>query len=613
MDVNEDEEDEGDDEGGDEDGDDGRTNATEEAYRRVIAERREMMFASKASSSRGGNAKAIVRERVSLTSRKDRSDDGERVEVNARSTIVDEDDGEEAKRRERVRAELTEPRARTRKKQLATRRRRSARDDDDEDDLRDFFGDDAEERKETELVWVLERRGEGWGEEILPTIKAERRLVEQAPLKALSAGEAILVERFNLSEDDAVAVLSAAAAWRVTKKGRALVDKRRLRLAQENVGPCTAAMIEAGATDADVAKIVVEIPQVLAVIPGASKWNSCFIEYVVRTNAQAGGAKGEIRLKARLTGRPRLKSADPIREWVFEQRERRATGELSQEQNYLLDVAGFDKGVYVTVLQQKLKATWETSFDELVEFQIETGHINPQEERVNGGLGAWLEKQREAYRQGMLDKTREERLRRLGIAFDNMEIVPKRITSIRDVTVEPVELKMPTTSFAETAIELREFLDEAGDAAEPEISSPLGVWLMRVRKQARDDKLTQQEKDILRVHNIDSTYVPESWIAMLNMYANLRARRSSYLGVDIDRVKTWQREQLDSVKKNDGSLSEVQMSRLRHVGMIGSISGFAASAINRDKMEIELRRQEWAERVAVRKAKLASFDEQEQE
>ena len=90
---------------------------------------------------------------------------------------------------------------------------------------------------------------------------------------------------------------------------------------------------------------------------------------------------------------------------------------------------------------------------------------------------------------------------------------------------------------------------------------------------------------------------------MLNMYANLRARRSSYLGVDIDRIRAWQREQFELVKKNDGSLSEAQIKRLRHAGMIDSISGLAATAINRDKLELDRRREEWAARVAARKAK----------
>mmetsp|Transcript_8725 Transcript_8725/g.32492 ORF Transcript_8725/g.32492 Transcript_8725/m.32492 type:complete len:665 (-) Transcript_8725:1098-3092(-) len=589
----------------DEDADEGTTEPLMSEEARVlarIAERREALFTTK--SSRQRRVKNDEKPRAMQIEMGPSYDDNQ-----AALEAIEE---EEKAIRARALADMPELRAQARRhsamydeEAMPPGTRRSLGEVREQNALNAFSKSKAASKKETELVWVFERRGEGWGEEILPTIKAERRLVEQAPQKALSQGEAILVETFGISEDDAIAILSAAAAWRVTKMGRALVDKRRLRLAQQNVGLCTKAMIEAGASVEDVANIVREVPQILSVIPGASTWNSKFIEYVVRSKAKGGGALGPIRLKA-YTGRPRYdRPVESLKPWVLEQRERRIEGDLSQEQAYLLDVAGFDKDTYVPVLRRNAKAEWESSFDELVEFQLGSGQINPSDERSNAGLGAWLEQQKEAYRQGKLSEKREARLRRIGIAFDTTEAVKdaQKVTSIRDVTVEPVEIITVRTSFIESAMELREFLDKAGEHAEPEIGSPIGVWLLRLRQRCRDNKLSAQEQEILATLNIDATYIPESWIAMLNMYANLRARRSSYLGVDIDRIRAWQREQFELVKKNDGSLSEAQIKRLRHAGMIDSISGLAATAINRDKLELDRRREEWAARVAARKAK----------
>ena len=598
------------DEDEDEDEDDARAVSEEEAVRARIEARREAMLNStksrQARRGKDGNDGTSVGKMQN-----DRS--SSRVEEE-KARVIEALEEEERARLARVISDIPELRVHGKKSRINDQKKlmRSAERDVREQDALEGFNR-RNVNKDTELVWVFERRGEGWGEEILPTIKAERRLVEQAPQKALSQGEAILVERFGLSVDDAIAITSAAAAWRVTKKGRALVDKRRLRLAQQNVGLCTSAMIEAGATVQDVVNIIREVPQILSVIPGASAWNTNYIEYVVRSKAEGGGAKGPIRLKA-YTGRPRYdRPVENLKPWILEQRQRRVDGELSQEQGYLLDVAGFDKDTYVTVLRRNAKAIWEASFDELVEYQIETGRTNPSEERASAGLGAWLEAQREAYRQGKLSQKRETRLRRIGIAFDATEVINgEQPSAIRDVTVEIVETKALSTSFIEAAMELREYLDEEGEYAEPEIGSPLGVWLMRLRQRSRDDKLSEQDKEVISTLKLDATYIPESWIAMLNMYANLRARRSSYVGIDIDRIRAWQQEQFELIKKNDGSLTEAQIKRLRHAGMIDSISGLAATAINRDRYELDRRREEWAARIAARKAKLEnnSVDEE---
>jgi len=477
-------------------------------------------------------------------------------------------------------------------------------------------------REDTELVWVLERPGEGWGEQILPTIKAERRAVERpAPRRALSSSEEFLIRQIGLSSDEVVAALSAAAAWRTTKKGRALVDKRRMRLVQQNVLPCAQTMFNFGASKEDMAQIVRDYPIVLS-LDTSTAWNMDFVEYVVRQKTESGGTKGRIRTKAYTGRRPTVKSiyrpervSDHMTEWISQQRSDRDEGLLNQEQLYLLDAIGFDADRYVTqdmLLKRKGRKVWEKWFEELITFQQRTGLTNPPyEEGVTTGLGAWLEEQRELYRIGELVDKREERLRAQGIAFDSLEALEevKRLNSfVRDTTIEPVENILANTQFTQLALELRAFLNENGEYAEPNVNSPLGVWVIKTRAKVRDGTIRDEDMQALEQLNLDMVYIPESWVAMLNVYADMRARRSNSLGVDIMRVKAWQREQLDLMRRNDGSLTQAQVNRLRHVAAIDNIAGFASNAVRSAREERAREFAEFEARVAARKARLEALE-----
>jgi len=476
-------------------------------------------------------------------------------------------------------------------------------------------------REETELVWLLERPGEGWGEQILPTIKTERRAVGRTtPRRALSSSEEFLMREIGLSSDEVVAALSAAAAWRTTKKGRALVDKRRMRLVQQNVSPCVQTLLNFGASKDDIAQIVRTYPIVLS-LDTSIEWNMDFVEYVVRQKTETGGTKGRIRTKAFTGRRPMVKSrvADHMTEWISQQRIDRDEGLLTPEQLYLLDAIGFDADRYVTqdmLLKRKGRKVWEKWYEELIAFQQRTGLTNPPyEEGVTTGLGAWLEEQRELYRIGELPEKRKERLRAQGIAFDSLEALEevKRLSSVvRDTSVEPVEKDiLANTQFTQLALELRAFLDENGEYAEPNINSPLGVWVIKTRAKVRDGMIRDEDMQALDELKLDMTYIPESWVAMLNIYADMRARRSNSLGVDIKRVKAWQREQLDLMRRNDGSLTEAQIKRLKHVAAIDNIAGFASNAIRSAREERAREFAEFEARVAARKARLEALEKVE--
>ena len=470
-------------------------------------------------------------------------------------------------------------------------------------------------KQATELVFVFERPGEGWGEQILPNISAKRRVVDtRAPQKALTVGEEYLIEEIGLTQDDVVSATSAAAAWRTTKKGRALVDKRRLRFAQKNILPFVQVLFDLGAGKEDVALILRQFPILLS-LECDIRWNLSVFEYAVRQKTETGGRKGPIRAKDWPGRSPKsLKEKDQyIRAWITEQRDLRKQGQLTPEQMYLLDYIGFDAEKYKTKYETSRAKRWDTSFEELISFQMASGETNPPYEPGMTGLGAWLEEQRELYRRGELDETKAKRLRAQGVALDSNEALEaaKRLanTGIRDVTVEPIETTLMNTEFTQSAIELRSFLDENGPFAEPQIGSPLGVWLMKTRVRIRDGNLSEEDMKVLDELDINITYIPESWISMLNTYADLKARRSNFLGVDISRVQAWQVEQAELMKRNDGSLSQAQMDRFRAVSRSAGISGFASNAARAVREERAKEFAEFEARVAARKARLEKLQQ----
>ncbi len=562
-----------------------------EEYLAKIEERRKMMFTTQ-TRSRGGTERSMDEE---ATTRDAERGGGGEAATSRRGTRRGEETASTSSSSRRRSTESVKSSSSSNGKTSRSRE-----------------GNASRGRPETELVWVFERPGEGWGEQILPTIKAERRVVDRAvPPRAPSSGEEYLTTELGLTPDEAIAALSTAAAWRTTKKGRALVDRRRMRLAQQNIIPSTQRMFELGASREDVAHIIRNYAIVLS-LDLRTEWNMRVLEYVVRQKTETGGIGGRIR-KRGWTGRSAPRANDPMRTWVLEQRAKRDEAELDQEQLYILDSIGFDSDRYITKERQTRAQTWETSFEELLAFQIEFGLTNPPyEPGMTTGLGAWLEEQRELYRRGELRPMREKRLRQQGIAFDALEAlkeVRNMSSMLRDVTVEPVESMLVVgTQFSQMALELKAFLNENGEYSEPLMSSPIGAWLMKTRVKVRDDLLLDDEIKALEELELDITYIPESWIDMLNKYSNLRYRRSQILGTDIAKVQAWQREQLRLMQRGDGSLSEAQINRLRHIASKDKIAGLAGESFRNAREERAKEFAEFEARIAARKARLKQLE-----
>lgn len=429
----------------------------------------------------------------------------------------------------------------------------------------------------TELVWELERKGEGWGEEIFPSLKQKRRVIEplasrKRPSNMQAYVEDYLVEVVGFTEDEAVATFSAAAAWRITARGRALVDRKRMKLIAENAQNAIEVFRRCGLSQEEVRQVIRAAPQVLAVSPTQSRWNFSLLEYAARQLSESGGTLGRVRMRER-TGRPPLRdesgqvketyyartkglvkrAPETLREWVLETRLNRTSGSLAQEQLYLLDIVGFDALEPETKVLQA-NTVWESWFDELVEYQCITGNCDPSySEREKGGLGRWVAKQRSSFKNGKLSKKREFRLRTLGLKLDEDE-------AESTVSVVNINFQGGLTAFDESASDMAMFLAERGQYAEPPLGSPLAVWLMKTREMAEKGELTERQLDKLAIIGVDLTAISAAWLKNLSEMSDYVSRKRVVNLQKANSIKAWIEDQKEAYRK--GKLTEAQIKRL---------------------------------------------------
>ena len=216
----------------------------------------------------------------------------------------------------------------------------------------------------------------------------------------------------------------------MTPRGRALVDKKIMRAVQSNTRDAIECMRQVGASEEDIPKLIRDTPQILAIVP-CNEWNRRLLEYVVRTKVPGGGRLGPLKLSNRgRLPKEENRKGEAMKPWVNEVRELRRFGRLTQEQMYMLDVAGFDANVKETKRIGESRRTWEMWFDELVEYQCKQGTVNIPEERADAGLGLWLKRQKEKHREGKLGTKALKRLVAVGVDFEGYypqsPIKPKR-------------------------------------------------------------------------------------------------------------------------------------------------------------------------------------------
>ncbi len=515
---------------------------------------------------------------------------------------------------------------------------------------------------------VLERRGEGWAEEVFPHVAMRRRPVARSTAAAAARGpyapdsaQAYLEKTLRLSRDEAASIVSAAAAWRVTRGGRALVDRKMMRAVQANAAAAVEALRELGASVEDVPDLLRRMPQILAVVP-TDEWNRNLLEYVVRARVPGGGRFGPLKLKARLpaqksmnqaeasierraaaearktrriarnehilemnardrsrdgpyasvTSRRARAGADPLKPWVEDVRDKRQCGRLTQEQLYLLDIAGFDATVKEAAGGESNR-TWEMWFDELVEYKSVVGSCEVPENRVDAGLGLWVQRQRVKHAEGTLPAKALARLLALGVSFEGYEpkAAPREVIgesrpkstrkSAKEVeththsarssaVTKPSSTTVPSSSpprsrGGESALDretlsmvasLKAFQKERGEFAEPPLGSELAVWLANVRNRAatvgasdaeRDQKqsMSPAERDALLALGVELENFSPVWLGELERFASLRAHRVT-LHDPKAHAAFVRRERAAA---NAGLCSRARLMRLRHVGMSG--------------------------------------------
>ena len=109
----------------------------------------------------------------------------------------------------------------------------------------------------------------------------------------------------GFSEDEAVATFSAAAAWRIIARGRALLIER-MKLIAENAQ--NAIEVFSGQSQEEVRQVIRAMPQVLAVSLTQSRHLS-LLEHAARQLSESGGTLGRVRMRERTGDRRETKAA----------------------------------------------------------------------------------------------------------------------------------------------------------------------------------------------------------------------------------------------------------------------------------------------------------------
>lgn len=286
--------------------------------------------------------------------------------------------------------------------------------------------------------------------------------------------------------------------------------------------------------------------------------------------------------------------------WVSNQRTNFHNGVLEADRIHRLNEIGF--------VWDLLELQWEERFKELMVYEAEHGSMNvPQ--RWPGGLGSWINNQRQDEKNGELPLTRKERLNSIDFIWNPIEWNwNKRYQELSaykdahgnlDVTYgdesglnswmklqrkgkmdgalsADKEALLNVIGFAwtvldkqweDTAEELRYFIAKHGNADVPQRHpSALGAWLNTQRKNEKKGVLPQDRKEILESMGVNWNPVSDKWGAM---YKQLLAYRSKYGTANVpingqSDLDAWVSRQRKAQKS--GLLSEERIAQLEEVG-----------------------------------------------
>ena len=102
--------------------------------------------------------------------------------------------------------------------------------------------------------------------------------------------------------------------------------------------------------------------------------------------------------------------------WVFNQRQSLRNGRMTSGHKEMLDEIGFCWDVH--------EYEWERSFKLLEQFSKREGHCDVPHKHEEDGqpLGIWLVNQKTSQKKGALEKSRQERLEKLGVNWNLQEM-----------------------------------------------------------------------------------------------------------------------------------------------------------------------------------------------
>eukprot|EP00884_Botryococcus_braunii_P002347 jgi/Botrbrau1/12112/Bobra.0186s0031.2 len=294
-------------------------------------------------------------------------------------------------------------------------------DSEGEDLLEEGEGSDV-----TELIFRLDRKGSGWGEEILPSLTVEHRPLTKKrernrssmprPWTAGSA-ELYLRDRCGIPQDKVDAVMTKAVAWRITPGGRPLIDRRRRSRVERNLPLVAEYLQDCGLPEGleGVGRVFLEIPEVMLCKPSTTdRWDRRAVEL-----AAYRWRFGHVNVPEEYKENPELGY------WVRKQRAARQQGALTEERLWILKAIGFEFGE-----EANITPSWELHFDLLMDWLL-LKELQGQRESVEwtgltwgpeGGPRAreaalWVQLQREFQRRNLLLRPAIRRLEALGFQW----------------------------------------------------------------------------------------------------------------------------------------------------------------------------------------------------
>ncbi|KFM28702.1 hypothetical protein F751_3532 [Auxenochlorella protothecoides] len=359
--------------------------------------------------------------------------------------------------------------------------------------------EDASRSDQTELVVCLERRGEGWGEEILPHLHVERRPVSPAakhwPVQSKEEDTPGALEEsllsFGVPLAEVTRCVRVAVAWRVTPNGRPLVDRRRYSRLRRNVqivsdylqSSCHIAPGPEG-----VGAVFSRFPLVMLCKPTTGdRWDRRAVELAAFIYTH-----GHCQVPLRYEASPDLGP------WVRRQRLLRCTNQLSHDRLLLLQSLGFEFGEVAQLTEE-----WEVHFDQL--FELILWHRGQQRPFPWLGLGwscfggsqglelaRWLILQREYHRRRILPQSALQRFEILNIQWHPTS------------TSHPDYVWLSKFGQLLYHIEHQRMSQARRLAASDAVLDPgLGFWLSRQRWLWARGRLDRARAELLHVSGVD--------------------------------------------------------------------------------------------------------------